>query len=288
MVSELIRAVSVPRPFLRTIIVCRPTWLIIISSLLISMTNSIEKMFTYEGRVVRVELFDGEPWWAAKDVAEVLGYSGITVSTAISTLVEKVPEEWRGRKPFSTSSGVHEIIALSEQGLYFFLARSDKPAALPFQKWVAGEVLPSIRKTGSYSVQKTNIELLLESVQALADQEKKLIRLDQRVENIEKRSTEATVSLYSVPDPSGAPVGRSIASFINEVVRSYAIANRCPYPDVYAKLYREFRDRYHIDLMARKRTSVKKYKSIMHLAEAEFPDRLQDLYDVAYELFATF
>ena len=38
----------------------------------------------------------------------------------------------------------------SEQGLYFFLGRSDKPTALPFQKWLAGDVLPSIRKTGGY------------------------------------------------------------------------------------------------------------------------------------------
>jgi prophage antirepressor-like protein len=39
------------------------------------MNTAIKKMFEYEGRVVRVELFEGEPWWAAKDVAEVLGYS---------------------------------------------------------------------------------------------------------------------------------------------------------------------------------------------------------------------
>lgn len=42
------------------------------------------------------------------------------------------------------------MLTLTEQGLYFFLGRSDKPAALPFQKWLAGEVLPSIRKTGGY------------------------------------------------------------------------------------------------------------------------------------------
>ncbi|MFB8829081.1 Bro-N domain-containing protein [Azotobacter sp. CWF10] len=47
-------------------------------------------------------------------------------------------------------SGVQDMAVLSEQGMYFFLARSDKPTALPMQKWVAGEVLPSIRKTGSY------------------------------------------------------------------------------------------------------------------------------------------
>ena len=41
---------------------------------------------------------------------------------------------------------------LSEPGLYFFLGRSDKPKALPFQKWVAGEVIPTIRKTGEYKM----------------------------------------------------------------------------------------------------------------------------------------
>lgn len=44
------------------------------------------------------------------------------------------------------------MLCLSEQGLYFFLGRSDKPAALPYQKWIASEVIPSIRKTGSYAV----------------------------------------------------------------------------------------------------------------------------------------
>lgn len=44
------------------------------------------------------------------------------------------------------------MLTLSEQGLYFFVARSDKPAALPFQKWLAGEVLPALRKTGRYEV----------------------------------------------------------------------------------------------------------------------------------------
>lgn len=39
------------------------------------------------------------------------------------------------------------MIVITEQGPYFFLGRSDKPKALPLQKWVAGDVLPSIRKT---------------------------------------------------------------------------------------------------------------------------------------------
>ncbi|MBF0418391.1 MAG: hypothetical protein HQL86_09110 [Magnetococcales bacterium] len=46
----------------------------------------------------------------------------------------------------------------SEQGLYFFLGRSDKPKALPFQKWLAGQVLPSICKTGQYQHPAANQE----------------------------------------------------------------------------------------------------------------------------------
>lgn len=46
------------------------------------------------------------------------------------------------------------MLIISEQGLYFFLGRSDKPVALPFQKWLAGDVIPSIRKHGLYATEE--------------------------------------------------------------------------------------------------------------------------------------
>ena len=64
------------------------------------------------------------------------------------------PEDWKGIKPIDTLGGTQQMICLSEQGLYFFLGRSDKPKALPYQKWIAGEVVPSIRKTGEYKLEK--------------------------------------------------------------------------------------------------------------------------------------
>lgn len=117
-----------------------------------SEQQAIVKAFEFETQVVRVELFDGEPWWAAKDVAVALGYPDSTVSSSMTHLVDKVPNEWKGKRPFLTPGGTQEILCLSEQGLYFFLNRSNMEKALPFQKWIAGEVLPSIRKTGKYSV----------------------------------------------------------------------------------------------------------------------------------------
>jgi hypothetical protein len=67
--------------------------------------------------------------------------------------------EWKGVNPIHTLGGIQEVLCLSEPGLYFFLNRSDKLNALPFQKWLAGEVLPSIRKTGSYQLSDTSHDL---------------------------------------------------------------------------------------------------------------------------------
>lgn len=96
---------------------------------------------------VRVIEIDGEPWFVAKDVLLALEYSE---SSGIARVVDHVPQEWKGVNPINTLGGSQELIFLSEHGLYFFVSRSDKPKALPFQKWLAGDVLPTLRKRGYY------------------------------------------------------------------------------------------------------------------------------------------
>lgn len=98
---------------------------------------------------VRVIENAGELFFVAKDVLRALEYAD---DYNPSRAIQAVPEEWKGVHRIHTPGGEQEMLTLSEQGLYFFLARSDKPKALPYQKWIAGEVMPSIRKTGSYSV----------------------------------------------------------------------------------------------------------------------------------------
>jgi len=100
--------------------------------------------YIFEGASIRV-IEDGDGVKVvAKDVADALGYEWN------ARLLDKVPDEWKGVKRIHTPGGFQQMSVLAEQGLYFFLNRSDKPKALPMQKWVAGEVLPSIRRTGSY------------------------------------------------------------------------------------------------------------------------------------------
>lgn len=103
---------------------------------------------------VRVIEIDGKPWFVAKDVAEALEYT-----TWHHNLISHVPEEWKGSNPITTPGGEQTMLTLSEDGLYFFVIRSDKPKALPFQKWLAGEVLPALRQRGYYGSLKP-VELL--------------------------------------------------------------------------------------------------------------------------------
>jgi hypothetical protein len=105
--------------------------------------------FIFEKSPIRVvEDIDGIKV-VAKDVADALGYKWQP------NVIGHVPAEWKGVSRINTPGGVQQVSVLTEQGLYFFLGRSDKEKALPMQKWVAGEVLPSIRKTGGYQSNAT-------------------------------------------------------------------------------------------------------------------------------------
>ena len=118
--------------------------------------------FSFDSREIRVLTIAGDPWFVAKDVAEALEYSG---SSNPARLFASVPDEWKGVNPIHTLGGIQEMLTLSEPGLYFFLGRSDKPKALPFQKWAAGEVFPAIRKTGGYALPGASASM----VAAIAD-----------------------------------------------------------------------------------------------------------------------
>jgi len=114
-------------------------------------TNNALKVFDYKGSTVRTVTLNGEVWFVAKDIAMKLNYSEATIKSNISNLFGAVPEEWKGNKRIIDTTGrEQDMLCVTENGAYFFLARSDKPGALDFQMWLAGEVVPSIMHTGEY------------------------------------------------------------------------------------------------------------------------------------------
>lgn len=128
------------------------------------------QLFNFEGQDLRVIVGDdGEPWFVAADVARALGYRDA------ANAVRCLKDHHRGTRSVSTPSGVQRMTVVSESGLYRLVMRSDLPAAEPFQEWVTAVVLPSIRKTGRYSLAPEPNTIALpqtyaEALRALADQ----------------------------------------------------------------------------------------------------------------------
>jgi prophage antirepressor-like protein len=101
---------------------------------------------SFDEKQVRTIDRNGELWWLLKDVCDVLEVSDT------SNVAKRLDDDERGTYQISTLGGSQEMLIISESGLYNVILRSDKPKAKPFRKWVTHEVLPSIRKTGGYSI----------------------------------------------------------------------------------------------------------------------------------------
>jgi len=107
--------------------------------------NELQRAFEYQGSQIRTVIKDGEPWFVAKDVCDVLGLGNSREA------VSKLDSEEKGAEKVDTLGGPQEMTVIAESGLYTLIIRSNMPEAKPFRKWVTYEVLPSIRKTGSYA-----------------------------------------------------------------------------------------------------------------------------------------
>ena len=104
--------------------------------------------FEFEGRGVRTVLRDGEPWFVAKDVCEILDLENVTM--ALSSLEDDERITLNNPEGNPRAGNPLTFNCISESGLYAIVFKSRKENAKKFRKWVTSEVLPQIRKTGRY------------------------------------------------------------------------------------------------------------------------------------------
>ena len=110
------------------------------------MANELQIFENAEFGKVRTVVVKDEPYFVGKDVAEILGYTNPR-----KAIGDHVDEEDKGVTKCDTLGGVQELTIINESGLYSLILSSKLPAAKQFKRWVTSEVLPSIRKTGSYT-----------------------------------------------------------------------------------------------------------------------------------------
>lgn len=140
--------------------------------------NTMNELMIFDnpefGEIRTVEL-DGEPWLVGKDVAQALGYKD-TVN-ALKAHVDE--EDKKGGWRIATPSGTQVMTIINESGLYSLVLSSKLPGAKKFKLWVTHEVLPSIRKHGTYMTPETleqailNPDTMIKLCTALKDEQEK-------------------------------------------------------------------------------------------------------------------
>lgn len=124
--------------------------------------NDVQVFDSPEFGTVRTVVIDGEPWFVGKDVAAALGYKD--TAKAIKAHVDT---DDRGVGEIPTPFGEQDMTIINESGLYSLIFGSKLDSARRFKRWVTGEVLPSIRKTGAYGQQRQPMTLP-EQIQLIA------------------------------------------------------------------------------------------------------------------------
>ena len=102
--------------------------------------------WNYDDQLVRSLIHNGEPWFVGKDIASSLGYKD-----TVNALKEHVDNEDKDIIKIMTTSGIQNAVVINESGLYSLIFGSKLETARQFKRWVTSEVLPAIRKTGSYT-----------------------------------------------------------------------------------------------------------------------------------------
>ena len=120
-----------------------------------SVSFALEQFQNNSFGTVRIVMRENEPWFVAKDVAACIEYDLSSVNKMCNLCRERdkyVASASDFDSDNLTESGNSRITLISESGLYRILAKCNLPKCEPFESWVFDEVLPSIRKTGKYSL----------------------------------------------------------------------------------------------------------------------------------------
>lgn len=152
------------------------------------MANELKVFENTEFGKVRTMTIDGKPYFVGKDVAEILGYSNS--SKAVSNHVDdddkqfvmvNIAHSQNGNMPI----GQTKTAIINESGLYSLILSSKLPNAKKFKRWVTSEVLPEIRKTGSYSISKPDSYMIdnpIDRAKRWIEEQQEKLALEQKVE----------------------------------------------------------------------------------------------------------
>jgi anti-repressor protein len=155
------------------------------------LNDIIPFTFPDTGQPVRAVAADGAPWWVARDVADILGVQNVR-----QVLPSLDPRDVSTAYVTDALGREQQTATVNESGLYDLVFRSRKPEARAFRRWITAEVIPSIRRTGGYTIAPPVPALpdltTPQGVLALAQQfqrtAEQLVEADARVKELEPKA----------------------------------------------------------------------------------------------------
>ena len=197
--------------------------------------NELQIFQNKEFGEVRSLVINNEPWFVGKDVAEALGYKNS--KNAVPTHVDEEDKlstqiEYTGQK--------RNVTVINESGLYSLILSSKLPNAKKFKRWVTSEVLPTSRKTGSYTKVPTDPrELLMLTIKAHEQTAQRVDVLEEKVSSLEKSTTIDSSQQYTLEKIAKATVIRTLGGIDS---RAYQLMNR----KIFSNIWRDYKNYFKL------------------------------------------
>jgi prophage antirepressor-like protein len=185
--------------------------------------------FNYGDNLIRVvdDEITGEPLWVAKDVCNVLDLKDV------NRTLSKLDEDEKGTQTLSTLGGMQKMSVINEAGLYNLIFRSNKPEAKPFKRWVTHEVLPTIRKTGSYG-DNSDVAQIIPVLTKIMEGMNGMVQMMGTILENQNKTQNDSLSREQIDQLKLA---------VNRAVKAAVDCHRMPWGDVSQKVYKELNGR---------------------------------------------
>lgn len=184
---------------------------------------------------VRSLMIDNEPWLVGKDVATDLGYQN-----GSRDINRHVDEEDRRKVMVFDGKQNKETIVINESGLYALVFGSKLPSAKKFKHWVTSEVLPTLRKTGSYAKVPTDPrELLMLTIKAHEQTAQRVDVLEEKVSSLEKSTTIDSSQQNTLERIAKATVIRTLGGVDS---RAYQLMSR----KIFSNIWRDYKNYFKL------------------------------------------
>ena len=188
--------------------------------------NELQIFNSEEFGDIRTAEIDGKPYFVGTDVAKALGYNN--PRDAVSRHCKGVV-----KRDTPTSSGIQSMSYINEGDLYRLIMKSKLPSAEKFESWVMDEVLPTIRKTGSYRKPLTTVEQIQVIATGFLDHEERLNRLENTmtIDYAQQESIRDLVSSVVIAHLGGKEsnaykeIGKKVFAECNRDIKTYFTVN---------------------------------------------------------------